>query len=74
VKKIYFVGSVAGPTPHTREIRISCSVSGKKQKAELKDSGIRFTNYQGPSSFTTLAKTLSKDRLLTNFPKPAKIF
>lgn len=69
VKKIYFVGSVAGPTPHTREIRISCSVSGKKQKAELKESGIRFSNYQGPASLTTLLTRLSPEKgvEMTNF-------
>ena len=69
VKKIYFVGSVAGPTPHTRGVRISCSVSDIKQKAELKDHGIRLTNYQGPSSFTTLLTKLSPDKgiEMTNF-------
>lgn len=69
VKKIYFVGSVAGPTPHTRRVRISCSVSGKKQKAELKESGIRFSNYQGPASFTTLLTRLSPEKgvEMTNF-------
>jgi len=69
VKKIYFVGSVAGPTPHTRGIRISCSVSGEKQKAELKESGIRFSNYQGPASLTTLLTKLSPEKgiEMTNF-------
>jgi len=62
VKKIYFVGSVAGPTPHTRGIRISASVSDIKQKAELKEMGIRWTNYQGPSSFTTLLTKLSPQK------------
>jgi len=69
VKKIYFVGSVAGPIPHTRGIRISCSVSGEKQKAELKESGIRFSNYQGPASLTTLLTKLSPEKgiEMTNF-------
>jgi len=68
-KKIYFVGSVAGPTPHTRGIRISCSVSAEKQKAELKESGIRFSNYQGPASLTTLLTKLSQEKgiEMTNF-------
>ena len=61
VKKIYFVGSVAGLTPHTRGVRISCSVSGENQKAELKENGIRFSNYQGPASFTTLLTRLSPE-------------
>jgi len=69
VKKIYFVGSVAGPTPHTRGIRISCSVSAEKQKAEYKESGIRFSNYQGPASLTTLLTRLSQEKgiEMTNF-------
>lgn len=69
VKKIYFVGSVAGPIPHTRGIRISCSLSGEKQKAELKESGIRFSNYQGPASLTTLLTKLSPEKgiEMTNF-------
>ena len=69
VKKIYFVGSVAGPTPHTRGIRISCSVSAEKQKAEHKESGIRFSNYQGPASLTTLLTKLSPEKgiEMTNF-------
>jgi len=62
VKKMYFVGSVAGPTPHTREVRISCSLSSEKQKAELKDYDIRFTNYEGPASITTLLTKLSKKK------------
>jgi len=69
VKKIYFVGSVAGLTPHTRGVRISCSVSGENQKAELKENGIRFSNYQGPASFTTLLTRLSPEKgvEMTNF-------
>jgi len=69
VKKIYFVGSVAGPTPHTRGIRISCSVSAEKQKTEHKESGIRFSNYQGPASLTTLLTRLSPEKgiEMTNF-------
>jgi len=68
-KKIFFVGSVAGPIPHTRGIRISCSISCEKQKAELKESGIRFSNYQGPASLTTLLTKLSPEKgiEMTNF-------
>lgn len=62
VKKIYFIGSVAGPIPHTREVRISCSVSDEKQKEELKGYDIRFTNYEGPASIVTLLTKLSKQK------------
>lgn len=62
VKEIYFVGSVAGPTPHTRGVRISCSLSDKKQKTEFKENEIRFTNYEGPASIATLLTKLSPER------------
>ncbi len=62
VKRMYFLGSVAGPTPHTREPRISCSVSSEEQKAQLKDYDVRFTNYEGPASITTLLTELSKEK------------
>jgi len=62
VKRMYFIGSVAGSIPHTREPRISCYVSSKQQKAQLKDYDLRFTNYEGPASITTLLTKLSKKK------------
>lgn len=62
VKRMYFIGSVAGPIPHTREPRISCYVSSKQQKAQLKDYDVRFTNYEGPASITTLLTKLSEEK------------
>lgn len=62
VKRMYFVGSVASPIPHTREPRISCSSSNEKQKAQLKDYDVRFSNYEGPASITTLLTKLSKEK------------
>lgn len=62
VRRMYFVGSVAGLTPHTREVRISCSVSTEKHKTQLKDYDVRFTNYEGPASITTLLTKLSKEK------------
>jgi len=69
VKEMYFVGSVAGPTPHTREPRISCSVSSEDQKTRLKNYDVRFTSYEGPASITTLLTELAKDKgiKMTNF-------
>jgi len=69
VKKMYFIGSVAGPIPHTREPRVSCYVSNKQQKAQLKDYDLKFTNYEGPASITTLLTKLSKKKRveMTNF-------
>ena len=62
LKELYFVGSVAGPIPHTREPRISCYVSNKQQKAQLKDYDLKFTDYEGPASITTLLTKLSEEK------------
>ena len=61
VRKMYFVGSVAGPIPHTREPRISASVSREKLKEQLRDYGVRFTNYEGPGSIVTLLTKLARE-------------
>ncbi len=76
VKRMYFLGSVAGPTPHTREPRVSCSVSSEEQKAQLKDYDLRFTNYEGPASITTLLTELSKEKgvKMTSFVAETPIY
>ncbi|MBA7659800.1 hypothetical protein ES703_67793 [subsurface metagenome] len=53
VKVIYFIGSVAGLVPHTREPRLFCSVSDAELKETLQHYGVNFTNYEGPASFIT---------------------
>jgi proteasome assembly chaperone (PAC2) family protein len=53
ISRIFFVGSVAGLTPHTREPRMTFSVSDEKLKDLLPQTGLRFSNYEGPSSVTT---------------------
>lgn len=53
VKVIYFIGSVAGLVPHTREPRLFCSVSDAALKETLQHYGVNFTNYEGPASFIT---------------------
>jgi proteasome assembly chaperone (PAC2) family protein len=53
VKTIYFIGSVAGLVPHTREPRIFCSVSDAELKESLRHYGVKFTDYEGPASIIT---------------------
>jgi proteasome assembly chaperone (PAC2) family protein len=53
VKTIYFIGSVAGLVPHTREPRLLCSVSDRELKETFQHYGVKFTNYEGPASFVT---------------------
>lgn len=57
IKEIYFVGSVAGLVPHTRDPHFLCSVSDTEFKEILEHHGVKFTNYEGPASFTTYLMT-----------------
>lgn len=62
VKRIYFIGSVSGLIPHTREPRMSCSVSDEKLKEELRGYGLRFNDYEGPASISTLLTLMAYER------------
>ena len=53
VEMIYFIGSVAGLVPHTREPRLFCSISNATLKNTFRHYGVRFTNYEGPASIVT---------------------
>ncbi|MFA9476704.1 proteasome assembly chaperone family protein [Phycisphaerales bacterium AB-hyl4] len=53
VREMYFVGSVAGVVPHTRDPRMRCTVSDESLKPRLEKLGVRFTSYEGPASFAT---------------------
>jgi len=51
IRRIYFAGSVGGLTPHTREPRVFCSLSDEKYREKLEGLDVRFSDYEGPSSF-----------------------
>ena len=53
VSTIFFIGSVAGLVPHTREPRLYSSVSRPKLKEFLEPYRVRFSNYEGPASIST---------------------
>lgn len=53
VERIFFVGSVASPVPHTREPRIRASVADETLKPKLAEAGLLFTDYEGPASIIT---------------------
>lgn len=53
IDRIFFIGSVAGLTPHTREPRMTFSISDEKLKTLLPQTGLRLSNYNGPASITT---------------------
>ncbi len=64
VSKIYFLGSVAGLVPHTREPRFICTVSDLKLKRKLQKVGFKFTNYEGPASISTYLITAAAEHEL----------
>ena len=53
VSMVYFIGSVAGLVPHTREPRLFCSVSRAELRETFQHYGVKFTNYEGPASIVT---------------------
>ncbi len=61
VKMIYFIGSVAGLVPHTREPRLLCSVSHADLKETFQHYGVKFANYEGPASIVTYLTAQSKE-------------
>ena len=62
VSRIYFIGSVAGAVPHTREPRLSCSVSAEPLKETMQQYGVRFSDYEGPASLCTYLTVLAPKR------------
>ena len=74
IQEIYFIGSVNGLTPHTRDPRVYSSVSNEKLKKILEEENIRFTTYEGSASLTTYLTFLAKERdisminLITDVP------
>ena len=54
VSRIIFMGSFGGTVPHTREPRMFGSVSHAHLKKLLREHGLRLSEYEGPSSFSTL--------------------
>lgn len=65
VTMIYFVGSVAGLVPHTRDPRLFCSVSDAKLKEVHERYGLKFTDYEGPASFITYLTTRCSEQNLS---------
>ncbi|MBN1363101.1 MAG: PAC2 family protein [Sedimentisphaerales bacterium] len=53
VRMIYFIGSVSGLVPHTRDPHMFCSVSDPQLKPVFDRFGIGFSDYEGPASIAT---------------------
>jgi len=61
VEMIYFIGSVAGLVPHTRDPQLFCSVSNGSLKPRFDDYGVKFSEYEGPASIVTYLTARAKD-------------
>jgi predicted ATP-grasp superfamily ATP-dependent carboligase len=61
VKQVYFIGSVAGLVPHTRDPRLFCSVSDAQMKPRFESYGMKFSDYEGPASIITYLTTRAKE-------------
>jgi predicted ATP-grasp superfamily ATP-dependent carboligase len=61
VETVYFIGSVAGVTPHTREPRIAFSASDNGLVDELSKLGLRPSSYEGPASLGTYLTARAPD-------------
>ena len=74
IRDIYFIGSVNGLTPHTRDPRVYSSVNNEELKKILEKENIRFTNYEGSASLVTYLAFLAKEKninminLITDVP------
>jgi len=62
VRTVYFIGSVSGLVPHTRDPHLFCSVSEAGLKPLFERYGIRFSDYEGPASIVTYLTADAKDR------------
>ena len=73
VSMIYFIGSVAGLVPHTREPRLSGSVSDEGLKSMLQRLGVRLSDYEGPAGISTHLTHQSGERSLAMVTLVAEI-
>lgn len=62
VARVFFIGTVAGLVPHTREPRLYSSVSDRALLTPMKRHGCMPSNYEGPGSFVTAMTVRAKER------------
>ena len=53
VEMVYFIGSVSGLVPHTRDPHVFCSISDAELKPVFERYGVGFSQYDGPASIST---------------------
>jgi proteasome assembly chaperone (PAC2) family protein len=62
VRRIFFVGTVAGLVPHTRDPRMYSTVSDADLLAHMTRHGCQPSNYSGPGSFVTGLTLQARER------------
>ena len=62
VSMMAFVGSVAGPVPHTRNPVFYSTATDEALRDSVRADGLNATNYEGPSSFATYLLTVARER------------
>ncbi|MDP2953690.1 MAG: PAC2 family protein, partial [Chloroflexota bacterium] len=62
VKRVISVGGVLGGVPHTKEPTVSCTISDARLKAEMGTYAVRFSNYEGPSTFNAMLVAMCRER------------
>ena len=62
VSTIFFIGSVGGLVPHTRQPRLSGSVSDERLLPMLERLGAGPSNYEGPASISTYLTRLAGEK------------
>jgi len=65
IARVFFVGTVAGLVPHTREPRIFASASDRETLAHMRRHGCLGSNYEGPGSFVTSLTARAAERGLS---------
>ena len=62
VSRTYFVGSVGGAVPHTRQPKVQATVSDDSLKNGLQQLGFQFGNYEGPVGISTWLTRYARER------------
>jgi predicted ATP-grasp superfamily ATP-dependent carboligase len=65
VSRIFFIGSVSGVVPHTREPRFSYTASDRSLRSGLSKLGLSPTEYEGPGSFASYLITQAQKRRIS---------
>lgn len=64
VRRVYSTGGVLDRSPHTREPIVSCGLSHEELRELMRSYAVRFSNYEGPSTFCSALVHASAQRSL----------